>query len=332
MMINNWRTLFKQPSLPFVFILLTPYEDFQPSMWAAQHAALALKNVYAVTTVDVMDWNPLYEGFIHPRNKSVVGERASRWIQQRVWSNNVVAAGPTILAATAHLDTSDTLHVWMTLASGSGDAASNNYHIIATPSCTTCCNDSTGLLGLRLGTNARQYLPTISLSNGQLIATVSVRSGDVGAWRMSNQLLVDLEWFSYPQCALYDWSGLPAMPVSLTFPLTIDPPTSTATATPSFLLPLVVVFMLLAALSMFCFVYCWALRRHGRLCFCGFCDQCEGGCGRWCYETVGVGRAVVGARGGGSERSNGIKRGGGGSWRGMSDAEVLRQVTSDRYD
>ena len=326
LMINNWRQQFNQPALPFVFVLLTPYEGFQPVMWAAQQAALSLSSVYAVTTVDAMDWNPLWDGFIHPRNKSVIGERAARWIQSKVWGDSsVVAQGPTVTAVSAKLGLDDTLLMSLTL---SGSGSGGGYYVMATPNCTSCCVDGTGLISVRLATGTRQYIPTVALSGGQLTATVPVRSTDVGAWRLSNQLLVELEWFSYPQCALYDSSSLPATPFSRTFSLSVETPPSDTSSTPSFLLPLMLVFFVLAALSTFCFVYCWSLRRHGRLCFCGACDQCEGGCGRWCRETVGVGRggSVAGGAGGG------LKLGGGGSWRGMSDAELLRMVSTDRYD
>ena len=356
-MITDWRAKFNQPSLPFIFVLLTPYSGFQPVMWGAQQAALQLENVYAVTTVDAMDWNPLYDGFIHPRNKSIVGERAARWIQSKVWNNSSVATqGPLATQSYARLYANGTLYLAFLLYPSGGSSSGLNYHIRPTPNCTSCCVDGTGLVSVRLARNSWQYQPTMSVSGITLVGTVTLRDSDLSAWRSANQVLMELEWFSYPQCALYDATNLPAMPFSRTTTLVTDVPLASSSTgsstgsttgsttgsaevvggsggTPSFLLPLMMVFFVLAALSTFCFVYCWALRRHGRLCFCGACDQCEGGCGRWCRETAGVRLGGGGSGSGGSGGGGGgMKWGGGGSWRGMSDAELLRMVSTDRYD
>ena len=349
--IQDWRQQFKQPSLPFVFVLLTPWTGFSPLMWTAQQQALALPNVYAVNTVDAMDYNPLYDGFLHPRNKSVVGDRAARWIRSKVWGQTSVATqGPVVSAVNATLDLYGVLHVSLTLAGGGGGTGSGSgsgYYTLSTPNCTACCMNGSGLVSARLAAGTTSYLPIVWLSGGQLSGLVSVSWSEASAWRASKQLLVELEWFTFPQCALYDATGLPAMPFSRPFPLTIEPgipiapssstglpspPSDGSSSAPPFLLALLLVFLVLAGVSSFCFVYCWSLRTHGRLCFCSCFDQCEGGCGRWCHETLGVGRGTAAAGSAGGGGGGGMKWGGGGSWRGMSDAELLKMVTTDRYD
>ena len=77
-MINNWRSKFKQDSLPFLFVQLANYmqEPTEPgnSEWAelrdAQASALQLPNTGMATAIDIGEAND-----IHPKNKKDVGIR-----------------------------------------------------------------------------------------------------------------------------------------------------------------------------------------------------------------------------------------------------------------
>lgn len=77
-MITQWRTLFSNPALPFLYVQLANYMAAQkdPSIagWAdiraAQASGLALDNTAMVTAIDLGEWND-----IHPKNKEAVGKR-----------------------------------------------------------------------------------------------------------------------------------------------------------------------------------------------------------------------------------------------------------------
>ena len=75
---NHWRTVWKQGELPFLYVQLPGYMDYNylptESNWArlreAQLKALKLSNSAMVVAIDLGEWND-----IHPDNKKEVGER-----------------------------------------------------------------------------------------------------------------------------------------------------------------------------------------------------------------------------------------------------------------
>ncbi|NDV90493.1 hypothetical protein GTH32_04680 [Alteromonas sp. 345S023] len=77
-MITQWRALFSQPTLPFLYVQLANYMAAQtdPSIagWAniraAQANGLTLDNTAMITAIDLGEWND-----IHPKNKAAVGQR-----------------------------------------------------------------------------------------------------------------------------------------------------------------------------------------------------------------------------------------------------------------
>ncbi|WP_234734854.1 sialate O-acetylesterase [Tellurirhabdus bombi] len=75
MMIDNWRTVWNQPLLPFYFVQIAPHRSQNPEIRESQLVTMqTVSNTgMAVTT----DWGDSLD--IHPRNKEVVGERLARW-------------------------------------------------------------------------------------------------------------------------------------------------------------------------------------------------------------------------------------------------------------
>lgn len=79
-MIEDWRKEFKKPDMPFVFVVLAAHRavdgDVTNEAWAwlreAQLKALKLKNTYAVSAVDIGEYED-----IHPQNKELVAERVN---------------------------------------------------------------------------------------------------------------------------------------------------------------------------------------------------------------------------------------------------------------
>lgn len=79
-MIEDWRKEFKKPDMPFVFVVLAAHRavdgDITNEAWAwlreAQLKALKLGNTYAVSAVDIGEYED-----IHPQNKELVAERVN---------------------------------------------------------------------------------------------------------------------------------------------------------------------------------------------------------------------------------------------------------------
>lgn len=101
-LIAEWRHLFRQRDLPFLFVQLANYLEpaHAPgeSGWAelreAQRAALALPNTAMVVAIDVGEWND-----IHPLDKETVAERLVRAARVVAYGEtDVVASGPVPVA------------------------------------------------------------------------------------------------------------------------------------------------------------------------------------------------------------------------------------------
>jgi sialate O-acetylesterase len=97
-LINNWRTLFNNPSLPFLYVQLPNFmatkEVPSESNWAllreSQLKTLSVPNTGMATTIDVGESND-----IHPHKKKDVGTRLALVAQKVVYNNpKVVCSGP----------------------------------------------------------------------------------------------------------------------------------------------------------------------------------------------------------------------------------------------
>lgn len=97
-LIQDWRTQFGDPKLPFFFVQLAaflPLADNQPGAggWPelreAQAAALTLPHTGMATAIDVGDAND-----IHPRNKRTVGERLAALALHELGLRAAPASGP----------------------------------------------------------------------------------------------------------------------------------------------------------------------------------------------------------------------------------------------
>lgn len=98
-MIRDWRTLWADPKLPFLFVQLPNFADANPAdtTWAelrhAQEAALALPNTGMAVTIDLGEAHNL-----HPTDKRPVGERLERVAAARVYGAHIEWSGPTVRA------------------------------------------------------------------------------------------------------------------------------------------------------------------------------------------------------------------------------------------
>lgn len=90
-MINNWRSDWKNPKLPFYFVQISPHRSQNPEIRDAQ--LYVYHHVpytgMAVTTDNGDSLN------IHPRNKELVGKRLSLWaLYNDYGKKNIIVSGP----------------------------------------------------------------------------------------------------------------------------------------------------------------------------------------------------------------------------------------------
>lgn len=96
-LINDWRTQWNQPEMPFLFVQLANFmkADHQPveSEWAelreAQASALELPNTGMAVAIDIGEAND-----IHPRNKQDVGKRLALAAMKVSYDRDIVHSGP----------------------------------------------------------------------------------------------------------------------------------------------------------------------------------------------------------------------------------------------
>jgi sialate O-acetylesterase len=100
LLIMNWRNKWQQSDLPFYFVQLSSFNEFNGtsasgSMWAelreAQALTLSLPNTGMAVTTDIGD--PLD---IHPRNKKDVGERLAGLALKGTYHKAVISSGPAM--------------------------------------------------------------------------------------------------------------------------------------------------------------------------------------------------------------------------------------------
>ena len=101
--INDWRKKWNIGNVPFLFVQLPNYQDYNylptESSWAlfreSQFKALSLPNTGMAVTIDIGEWND-----IHPWNKKDVGDRLALVAEKIVYGENIVYSGPLFQSAT----------------------------------------------------------------------------------------------------------------------------------------------------------------------------------------------------------------------------------------
>jgi sialate O-acetylesterase len=96
-LIQDWRTRWKQPGLPFLYVQLPGFMDFNylpsESNWAllreAQLKTLTVPNTGMTVAIDLGEWND-----IHPDNKKEVGERLALQAIHLAYGENIIYSGP----------------------------------------------------------------------------------------------------------------------------------------------------------------------------------------------------------------------------------------------
>ncbi len=97
-MINDWRNKWREGDMPFLFVQLPGFGDYNylpsESEWAefreAQAESLSVTNTAMAVAIDVGEWND-----IHPDNKKPVGDRLAVAAEKIAYNENIVYSGPT---------------------------------------------------------------------------------------------------------------------------------------------------------------------------------------------------------------------------------------------
>jgi sialate O-acetylesterase len=103
-MIADWRHQWKEGDIPFLFVQLPGFGDYNylpsESGWAelreAQARSLTVPNTAMAVAIDLGEWNDL-----HPDRKKEVGDRLALAAEKLVYGGNVVGSGPTCRWSTA---------------------------------------------------------------------------------------------------------------------------------------------------------------------------------------------------------------------------------------
>ncbi|MEP6676253.1 MAG: sialate O-acetylesterase [Ferruginibacter sp.] len=101
--ISDWRNKWNMGELPFLFVQLPGFMDYNylpsESSWAAfreaQFKSLSVSNTGMAVAIDLGEWND-----IHPDNKKEVGRRLALLAEKNVYGENVIASGPLFQSAT----------------------------------------------------------------------------------------------------------------------------------------------------------------------------------------------------------------------------------------
>jgi len=102
-LIHDWRSKWKNDSLPFLYVQLPGFMDFNytpsESNWAllreAQLKALSIPRTAMTVAIDLGEWND-----IHPDNKKDVGERLALSAGKLAYNEDILYSGPQFQTAT----------------------------------------------------------------------------------------------------------------------------------------------------------------------------------------------------------------------------------------
>lgn len=201
-LISDWRTKWKEPEAPFLFVQLAGYDPVakgkDPEIFgmafanlrAAQAEALHLSNTGMAIAADVGEALE-----IHPRNKNVVAERLAHIALESVYKNPTENVSPTLAEIT--WDGDDLLLRFDTL-SPLNTVGNKDTHVFD------------------LVSKERKTTPR----HAQLIAedTVKIHFSE----EYPKHGTIRYGWKNFPTLWLYDKQGLPVAPFETAIPETVD--------------------------------------------------------------------------------------------------------------
>lgn len=180
-MINSWRKEWKQPDMPFYFVQIAPHYGQPATIREAQLRTWqsGLKNVGMAVITDAGDSLD-----IHPRNKTVTGERLAAWALAKQYGKDVTYSGPLF----------KTMKVEGNKAVLSFDYADDG---LMTP-------DNKPVKGFIVAGEDRRFYPATALIRGGKL--------EVSAPQVSVPVAVRYAYCNFFRVNLYNKAGFPATP------------------------------------------------------------------------------------------------------------------------
>ena len=245
-LINDWRQQFDNFHLHFFFVLLAAYchTSHTPALshaairlllvsrlplrcfllrykeggypaWPrtrdAQLAALALPYTGVGSAQDLGDEKSGL-GAVHPRNKTILGERLSLLALHQVYGQDVVYQGPTYADITWPLDGQAVQTV--ILRFHPADPWNAGLQLLDTSNCDLCCAASNGSAITVVTSDRLIRRAEVTVVAEAFLVLATVRLSDPRLRVVS----VQHNWEEYPQCALYNNARLPHLPLNVTRP------------------------------------------------------------------------------------------------------------------
>ena len=234
-MITDLRAHQRGPSSLFYFVLLNPGHNATNGSlpliqgWASQLQALSLPNTGIANTVDLGDVNPILTE-LHPRNKSLIGQRLARLALNDHYGQPMVKQGPTLDPETDITATSMEVEKLRLTFHFPMATFNSLLHIQGTAECSSCCDGvRSALFGVRLLNDSSERIlwPTeleLDVQRRIMEAIVVPPSDGAGALAIAQGSVVEVHFenaVSYPECALYNEAQLPALPFSVNLTVTM---------------------------------------------------------------------------------------------------------------
>jgi len=187
LMITNWRILWKQGYLPFIYVQLANYLRQWPepteSQWAelreAQTMALSQPKTAMACIIDIGDANT-----IHPLNKQEVGRRLALLAEEMVYDKPVQAYGPVFQDFKVE---GDTVIV-----------------IFKETGCGLSIRNGETLNGFAVAGSDNKFYRAVAKIVGNNVV--------VNSDKVANPVAVRDGWADNPDCNLINKEGLPAIP------------------------------------------------------------------------------------------------------------------------
>ena len=212
-MIDDWRVQMDNDRLYFYFVLLAPLTqagDTWPVTRDAQLAGLTLPRVGVASGQDLGDEAGSL-GPVHPRNKTILGQRLALLALHDIYHQDVQFSGPALSDIVWPIDNTPTQTVILRYSSQL--PSNQGLKLLDTSECSLCCRNGTAIIvttsdGLRRATTVTVFpahyvvLAAVDLSKGPQLRVMSL----------------EYNYDPYSQCTLYNQYSLPQLPFNITRP------------------------------------------------------------------------------------------------------------------
>ena len=210
-MIQDWRAQLNNYQLYFYFVLLAAFKDGGFPGWPlireAQLAALNVPFVGVGSAQDLGD-EASPQGNIHPRNKTLVGERLAANALHDIYGQDVVYQGPQPYQLIWPMAGQPVQTIIMRF--DSSVSRNQGLQFLPTAGCIACCNHLNGS-AFTVFTSTGEYVrASVSLSADTVLASVS------GLGDGESVVSVQHDFEQYPECGLYNMARIPMLPFNVT--------------------------------------------------------------------------------------------------------------------